>query len=61
MDEFLCVRKDEGGTEFGNIFEAEKLGLAQMFDVVVECRARVSLPMRRMNVLSGQGDGGCGV
>lgn len=42
MEEFLCdLWKDEGGTEFGNIFETEKRRLAKMFDVVVECQARV--------------------
>lgn len=36
VDEFLCFRKAEGGTEFGNIFEVEKWKLALMFDVVGE-------------------------
>lgn len=42
IDRFLCILwKDEGGTEFIIIFEVERRRLAQMFDVVAECQARV--------------------
>ena len=34
MDELLCIRLSEGGTEFGNVLEVIEGCVTQLFDVV---------------------------
>ena len=64
MDEFFCIREGEGWAEFRNVFDMEKAGFVQMFDVVYEGELWVQLHTeigdcgREGNVLTGEGDGG---